>query len=255
MLMAPDLALYEHKNERFEGGMLIVGFPSIGLVSSIAANFIIRNMKLGRVASIISPDFPPYTVIHEGVPSPPVRIYAGERECDGGGERCEQLVITVTEFMPKPELVKPISDKLMDWCKSKGISTIVTLEGINWTTTEEPKIYGVGSTVSSRAMLEKYGVEEMKDGMVSGMSGVLLYEGEIRGMDVICLLGPARANLPDARGSAKLLEIIAKMLPEIKIDIGPLYKEAEEIERQIKTAMEGMNQPKRPTPEESVVYG
>jgi uncharacterized protein len=217
------LILHEYKPDRFENGMVIVGFPSVGLVSSIAANFIIRTMNLERVAGAMSKEFPPYTLVHDGVPSPPVRIYAGERKCNGEGEKCEQLIAIAAEFMPKPEMVKPLSDIIMDWCQHKGIKTIVTLEGINWQSPEEPRIFGVGSTDAARAMLHKYGVEEMKEGMVSGIYGVLLFEGEMRGVDVICLLGPARANFPDARGSAKLLEIVAKMLPELKIDPEPLY--------------------------------
>jgi uncharacterized protein len=253
--MDKDLIIHEYKQGKFEDGLMIVGFPSVGLVSSIAANFIVRTSKLERVAAITSGDFPPYTLIHEGVPSPPVRIYAGERNCDEKGEKCEQLVTVAAEFMPKPEMVQPLAEKLLDYCSDKGIKTIVALEGINWQGTEEPHILGVGSTAATREMLKKYGVEEMKEGMVSGITGVLLYGGELRGIDVICLLGPARVDFPDARGSAKLLEIVAKMLPELKIDPEPLYKEAEEIEQQIRKAMESVNQPKKPTPEESVVYG
>jgi uncharacterized protein len=253
--MASDLSIHEYKSDKFENGMMIVGFPSVGLVSSIAANFIIRTSKLDRVAGIMSSEFPPYTLIHEGVPSPPVRIYAGKRHCKKNGEQCSQIITVAAEFMPKPELVQPLADALLDYAEEKGIKTIISLEGINWQTPDEPKIFGVGSSPASRKMLKKYDVEEMKEGMVSGITGVLLFGGELRGMNVICLLGPARVNFPDARGSAKLLEVVAKMLPEIKIDPEPLYKEAEEIERQIKAAMESVNQPKKPTPEESVVYG
>jgi len=253
--MTSDLNIHEYRTEKFEDGMMIVGFPSVGLVSSIAANFIIRTSKLDRVAGIMSSEFPPYTLVHEGVPSPPVRIYAGQRQCDDKGEQCRQLITVAAEFMPKPEMVQPLANTLLDYAQQKGVKTIVSLEGINWQTPDEPKIFGVGSSAASRALLSRYGVEEMKEGMVSGITGVLLYGGEVRGMDVICLLGPARVNFPDARGSAKLLEIVAKMLPEIKIDPEPLYKEAEEIERQIKAAMESVNQPKKPSLEESVVYG
>ncbi len=253
--MAAEPVLHEYKAGKYDNAMAIVGFPSVGLVSSIAANFIIRTMNLSRVAGVMSDDFPPYTLIHNGVPSPPVRIYAGERKCDGEGEQCQQLVTVAAEFMPLPDMVKPLADSLLDWCQDKGIKTIVALEGINWQTPEEPRIFGVGSTATARNNLKKYGVEEMKEGMVSGISGVMLFEGEIRGLDVMCLLGPARINFPDARGSAKLLEVVAKMLPELKIDPEPLYKEAEEIEKQIRAAMESVNQPKKVSPEESVVYG
>jgi uncharacterized protein len=253
--MVKDLIIHEYKEGRYENAMMIVGFPSVGLVSSIAANFIIRTTGLERVGGVTSPDFPPYTLVHNGMPSPPVRLYAGERRCEEGGEQCRQIVTVAAEFVPRPDLVKPLADILLDFCQAKGIGTIVSLEGINWQNPGEPKILGVGSSENSRRLLEKYGVESMTEGMVSGITGVLLYEGEMKGMDVICLLGPARVNFPDARGSAKLLEVVARMLPELKIDPEPLYKEAEEIERQIKAAMESVNQPKKMSPEESVIYG
>ena len=248
------MTLHEYRTEDYGGAIMVVGFPSAGLVSSIAANFIIRTSELERVAGIMASGFPPFALVHEGVPSPPVRVYAGERRCNDG-EPCQQIVAVAAEFMPRPELVQPLVSRLLDYARAKGISTVVALEGINWPGVEESKILGVGSTNASREMLKKYEVEEMKEGMVSGISGVLLYEGEVRGINVICLLGPARADLPDARGSAKLLEVVARMLPEIKIDPEPLFKEAEEIEKQIRMAMQSVDQPKKPTIEESIVYG
>ena len=194
-----EIYLHEYRSETYSGAMMIVGFPSIGLVSSIAANFIIRTSKLERVAGLMSNSFPPYAFIHKGVPSPPVRIYAGERQCKDG-EQCQQVVTVAAEFMPKPEQVRPLAERLLDYCSEKGIETIVALEGINWPGNEEMEIFGAGSTNESREMLKKYGVEELKEGMVSGISGVLLFEGEVRGINVICLLGPARPNFPDARG-------------------------------------------------------
>ncbi len=246
--------LHEYRDEKYDGALMIVGFPSVGLVSSIAANFIIRTGKLDRVAGITASGFPPFTLVHEGVPSPPVRIYAGERKCDDG-EPCQQIVAVAAEFMPRPDLVQPLVSRLLDYASAKGIKTVVVMEGIDQPGAEEPKILGVGSTNASRDILKKYDIDEMKEGMVSGISGVMLFEGDMRDIDVICLLGPARANFPDARGSAKLLEVIAKMLPEIKIDPEPLFKEAEEIEKQIRMAMQSVEQQKKPTIEESIVYG
>ena len=253
--MADDLVkLHDYRNESYDGSMMIVGFPSVGLVSSIAANFIVRTSNLERVAGITANSFPPFTLVHEGVPSPQVRIYAGDRNCNDG-EPCQQIVTVAAEFMPRSDLILPLVSCILDFATSKGIKTVITMEGIDQTSAEESKIYGVGSTVASREMLKKYEVEEMREGMVSGISGVMLSEGNMRDIDVICMLGPARTNFPDARGSAKLLEIVAKMLPEIKIDPEPLFKEAEEIEKQIRTAMKSVERPNKDSIEESIVYG
>jgi uncharacterized protein len=255
--MSANIVLHEYTDKDFRGAIALVGFPSVGLISSIASSFVVKTLKLERVASMISPDFPPYTLVYEGIPSPPVRIYAGERMCNEEGEQCEQIVVITAEFMPKPDLIKPVVDIILDWCRSKGIETIITLEGMNTgMDPAEAKMLCIASGEKCRSIVENYGLEEMKEGMVSGISGVLLYEADRLGGEVICLLGPAKVNLPDARGAARLLEIVGKMLPELKLDPDPLYKEAEEIERQMKIAMEGMQQPPRPISDaSSMIYG
>jgi uncharacterized protein len=253
--MEEEMFLHEYKDAQITNSMAVIGFPSVGLVSSIAANYIVRTMKLERIATIVSKDFPPYTILHEGIPSPPVRIYAGKRICDGNGEKCEQIVVILSEFMPRPDLIKRLSDIILDWCQKKGIGTIMTLEGINTSDkSQEATTFGVGTTNRMKKMLETYHIAEMKEGMVSGISGVLLSEGDRLNIDVMCLLGPAKGDIPDARGAARLLEIIGEMLPEIKLDPQPLMKEAETIEQEMKTAMESMKQLKKPG-EESNLYG
>jgi uncharacterized protein len=253
--MDEDMFLHEYKDAEIANSMAVIGFPSIGLVSSIAANYIVRTMKLERIATIISKDFPPYTILHDGVPSPPVRIYAGKRVCDMNGEKCEQIVVILSEFMPRIDLIKRLSEIILDWCRKKGIGTIMTLEGINTSdSSQESRIFGVGTTERTKKMLQTYRISEMREGMVSGISGVLLSEGDRLNADVMCLLGPAKADMPDARGAARLLEIIGEMLPEIKLDPQPLMKEAEAIEQEMRTSMESMKQLKKPG-EESYLYG
>ena len=253
--MDEDMFIHEYKDAEIANSMAVIGFPSVGLVSSIAANYIVRTMKLERIATIICKDFPPYTILHDGVPSPPVRIYAGKRICDGNGEKCEQIVVFLSEFMPKPELIKRLSEIILEWCQKKGIETIVTLEGVNTSDApQETRTFGIGTTERTRKLLETYHISEMKEGMVSGISGLLLSEGDRMNIDVMCILGPAKADMPDARGAARLLEIVGEMLPEIKLDAQPLLKEAEAIEQQMKNSLESMKQIKKPS-EESSLYG
>jgi uncharacterized protein len=255
--MSEEIVLHEYTDKDFRGAIALVGFPSVGLISSIASSFIVKTLKLERVASMISPGFPPYTLVYDGVPSPPARIYAGERMCDEEGEQCEQIVVITAEFMPKPELMKPVADIILDWCRSKGIETIITLEGMNTgMDPAEAKMLCIASGEKCRSMVEDYGLDDMKEGMVSGISGVLLYEADRLGRDVMCLLGPAKVDIPDARGAARLLEIVGKMLPELKLDPDPLYREAEEIEQQMKNSMGGIQQGPRPISDaSSMIYG
>ena len=56
--------------------MVIVSFPTPGLVGSLAASYIVRSLKLERVGTFSSDDFVPTAVIYDRVPSPPANITA-----------------------------------------------------------------------------------------------------------------------------------------------------------------------------------
>ncbi len=57
--MVEALYIHEYEKMKFKNALAIVGFPSLGLVSSIATNFIVRTMDLKRIAGLRSPNFPP----------------------------------------------------------------------------------------------------------------------------------------------------------------------------------------------------
>lgn len=254
--MVEALYIHEYEKMKFKNALAIVGFPSLGLVSSIATNFIVRTMDLKRIAGISSPDFPPYSLVQNGFPMPPVRIYAGDRVCDDDGEDCEHLIVITAEFMPKMEMHHPMAKLILDWCQENDIKTILTMEGIAVPDVDKTPIFGIGSTDAMREKIRKYDIEPLNEGMVRGLSGIILYEAAAAGIDVITLLGPARADIPDARGAAMLLEPIKRMLPELKLDIEPLLKEAEEIESKMREAVQGISPPSNTAPaDNSYLYG
>ncbi|MCL2786473.1 MAG: PAC2 family protein [Methanomassiliicoccaceae archaeon] len=226
--------VHEYKDVRWNNTIAILGFPSVGLASSIAANFLARTLELEIIGGISSSEFPPYAVIQGGVPLPPVRVYAGDRNCDvDSGMNCDGLIVVTSEFMPKIEQHHQLAVTFMDWFQKNNVKTVICLEGIPQFDPEESRILGVGSTPAANEIMQRYSIEGLEDSLVRGTSGVMLYEGAMRGMDVLAILAPARVDLPDPRGAAKLMEPLARMLPELKIDPEPLYKEAEEAERRM----------------------
>jgi uncharacterized protein len=120
------------------------------------------------------------------------------------------------------------------------------MEGTHGLNPKKPKTYGVVTTQKMRDILKKYNIEETQEGMITGITGVLLYEGVQMKQDVLCLLAEAHTSYPDSRAAALLVEALDKMLPEIKIDTQPLYKEADEIEQRIRAFLK-QAQPTAPT--------
>src|SRR5512137_1720847 len=102
-----DVQICDFEDVDLEGATVIAGFPSIGLVSTIAANYLIDALNLKQIGCLRSSQFPALSVVHTGEPLSPVRIYAGNH---GRGEK---IVVFVSEFKPKPTLINSIADVIM----------------------------------------------------------------------------------------------------------------------------------------------
>jgi len=243
--MAEDIRIFELKRMDLKGAIVIDGFPSIGLVSSIVANYLIKSLDLEQIGIMDSMYFPTVSLIRGSEPHNPVRIYASPRVGDGDG--IEQVVAFISEFQPPPNLVKAIASTILDWAIEQKCSVLISPEGLvvdredeesEETTALEPggevAVYGVGSTTRARNMLEGHGISTFEEGVITGVAGVLLNEGKRRDFSVLSLLAEAHPDYPDARAAAKIIEAIDKMLLKIDIDAQPLYAEAENVESQIK---------------------
>jgi uncharacterized protein len=236
-----DIAIHEYKKKDLKNALVIVSFPTIGVISSIVANFLISKMKLDRVAAFISEDFYPAAIIRDGVPAPPVQVYAGDHVCGPDG-KCDQIVIITSDLPLDPRAMSPMADKIIEWCSEKQCHLITSIEGINAPEEieDDVNVFHVGSNDEAGKQLEGMNTEALVAGMVSGLAGLLLYKGNINNYAVTCLLAEAHANFPDSRSAAAVLTVLDKMLPQIKMDPEPLLQKAEEIEAQIKKGMQQM---------------
>ncbi len=252
-----DMELIEYKKVDLSNSLLVIAFPTVGLISSIAGHFIIDSLNLEEIGAIVSKEFMPATVIHKSKPSPPVRIYAGEKKCGPDGS-CEQLAVIISEFLPPYNIIKPLADKILQWASEKGCKIVISLEGTHAVgeKIKEFKVFGIGSNTEMKKYLKKYKIEETQEGMITGVTGVLLYEGVLMKRDVICLLSEAHSSYPDSRAAGNLLKKLDVMLPVIKIDPEPLYKEANLIEKNIRKFIE-QSKPTAPSlpPLPSQMYG
>ena len=74
-----DIQICNFEDIDLKGATVIAGFPSIGLVSTIAANYLIDALNLKQIGCVTSSQFPALSVVHTGEPLSPVRIYAGSQ--------------------------------------------------------------------------------------------------------------------------------------------------------------------------------
>jgi uncharacterized protein len=241
-----EITVYEYKKMDIKNAMVVVGFPTVGMVSSIVANFLVTKLDLELIGGIASDELFPAAIVHDGRPAPPIRIYAGDRVCGPKGS-CDQIVVISSEFPIDPVVIGPLADTIIGWCRDRGCKFVTAVEGLQTSLDdEELSVYYVGNTEKAREMLSELPVEPMDNGAIGGVSGVLLYKSFTEDLDVGCLLAEARAEFPDSRSAAAILEVLDEMLPLIDVDTSPLLEQAEEIDKQIKTAMEQVQQVQAP---------
>ncbi len=261
--MPEDIEIYELKRMDIRGATVIDGFPSVGLVSSIVANYLINTLKLTQIGIMDSVYFPTVSLVRDGVPNNPVRIYAGEKVGTGPASM-DQIVVFISEFQPPPNLVKPIASMMIDWAQDQRCKMLVSPEGlvidresveIDESDETDLGVYGIGSTDWMRDELKKNGVNEFTEGVITGVAGVLLNEGKRRDFNVATLLAEAHPDYPDARAAARVMELINKFLLHIDLDVKPLYQEAERIETQLKSIHKQTSETKTPGQHQPSMYG
>jgi uncharacterized protein len=232
--------IIEIEEMNIKGAYVIDGFPSVGLVGSIVANYIAGTMKLRQIAVVDSDHFPTVSLIKGGIPHSPVRIYGGEMS--PGGER---LVVFVSEFQPPPHILKQLGIALMDWVEVHKCKLLISPEGLSKKQTgpktdgQTPnQVVGVGSTPEARELLKNNDIPIFEGGVIIGLSGVLLNEGVNRSFQVITLLSEASTEMPDARAAAAEAIAINKLILNNHLDVKPLLQEAEVIENGLKDMYE-----------------
>jgi len=226
-----EVEICDFEEVDLKGATVIAGFPSIGLVSTIAANYLIDALNLRQIGCVNSSQFPALSVVHTGEPLSPVRIYAGT-EKNG-----EKIVVFVSEFKPKPTLINAISEAIMKWVVKKGCKLLISPEGmvVEGKESEGGQVadaYAIGSTERARRMLTSKKISQFTNGIIAGVSGVLLNLGKQSNFDVISILAEAHPNYPDARAAAASINVMA-LIAEIEINVSPLYEESERIEKQL----------------------
>ena len=231
------------------GALVVSCFPSIGFVSSIVAPYLVDKLDLELVGGVRHPKLPPVCLVQDGKPLPPMRFYSGEPICNM--ERCDKIVLIASEIQVLPELNLPLADTLLDWCTENGVGATMLIDSYAQGIGQQHSIFdddqtdetllGIGSTEVSHQTLEGLGVPLLKQGVVGGITGVMMGESRRRGVDVMAILaesdGEIGGSLPDARAAARIIECLDDLLPAVHLDPEPLLAEAQRIEGEIREMM------------------
>jgi uncharacterized protein len=224
----PKIRIRELKPISLEGGYLIDGFPSVGFTSAIATESMIHTSQFDLAGVIDSENFPAISIVKNGEPNFPTRIFVNNDLKVG---------VFLSYFTLDQSLHKVTAKTMLNWAKKHKIGLIVSSVAIK-SSTEDEEVIGIGSTESARNKIKEAGLKVLDHGIIPGIPGILLNEGSISKQDVVVIIFHTDGNGPDFKSSAQLCMSMSKLIPRASCDIPSLQKEAEKAEIMIKETQE-----------------
>lgn len=215
------------KKTSLKGYTLVEGFPGIGLVGTIAAGYLVERRKMEPIGYLHSREFPPMATIHSGIPYFPARMYRDPKE---------KICVLFAEFIVPANLVNDLATSIVRFAKEQGISEIVSLAGMS-TAVPTGKTYGIASSEKMSRRISEGGVELIKEGITTGVSGVLIATCAAEGFPAMSLLSEARQGYPDPRAAAELLKKFSE-IAGVKVDTKALLEEASQVEDKMRKLLD-----------------
>jgi uncharacterized protein len=224
----PKVRIREIKPIKIDGGYLVDGFPSVGFTEAIATESLIHTAQFDMMGILDSDGFPPVSLIKDGKPNYPTRIFVNES-------------LKVAVFSSYLTIAEPmhriVARTMLSWARKHNISLIISGVAIKSEKVSE-QILAAASTDEAKNKLIEAGFTILTHGTIPGIPGLLLNEGMLNNQNVAVILFNSAGVAPDFKASAQLCLAMSKLIPGVSCDIATLQKEAEKAEKNIKEAEE-----------------
>jgi uncharacterized protein len=207
------------ENTKSKNPILIEGFPGIGLVGSIAGQYIVDQLKLRSIGSIDSRLFPPVAVLLGGLVRMPAQIYEGD-----------EILVVSSDIPIHPAISYDLSRALLDWAQQVNMRELISIAGI-YTMKDQHRVFGAATTDAVREKI-KGKTTLFGMGTLSGISGRIMTECGLRGIPAIALLGETQGVRPDPKAAVDVIEVL-NQLYNWNIDTSKLLEQAERIELEL----------------------
>lgn len=224
MSFLPRIRIKETRPINIEGGYLIDGFPSTGFTSAIATESLIHTSQFKLAGIIDSDSFPPVSIIKNGHPNYPSRIFVND----------ELKVAIFSSYLTLHEsLHRTVARNMLKWAKKHKCYLILSSVAVK-SPTNKNEIIAAASTEAARVKLNEVNIPILDHGTIPGIPGELLNEGALYNQNVIVVLFNAKDISPDFKSSVELCLTMSKLVPGVSCDIKSLQKEAEAVEQEIR---------------------
>ncbi len=218
------------KKIKLNSPVVFAGFPDTGLVGTICINHMIEQMEMHQIAFVDS-EYIMASALYVGKKlRHPFRIYANSK-----GTACA----LICEVPVLARGIRSITNAVLEWCEGVQAQEMAVLGGIAPTNISPlhkgPRsAFVLENTEAGQGKASGDGkVKVPTTAFVVGMGGALLSAFVTSSIKCRGVFVPSLGEAPDPGGAAILLEAVAELFPQARVDTGPLKEEAELIKRQL----------------------
>jgi uncharacterized protein len=210
---------------------VVVGVPETGLVGTIAASYLVEQLKLPEIAYADSDLLPQVVVVHDSEPKEPIRIF-------GKGA----LAIVVSEVPLTAMLSYELAWELARWTKAKqgklvvGVTGIPSQDRVESAGKETPMVLAVTNDAGVRDSIKAIGAKPFDHGIIASTYATLLRRCSSLDVPNLTLLAESYAGFPDPGAAAAALQVLNKLL-QTSVDVKPLLEGAEETRLRLRELM------------------
>ncbi|MBW3016898.1 PAC2 family protein [Candidatus Woesearchaeota archaeon] len=209
--------------------IIIDGFPGLGLVGTIATEFLIEHLQAKEIGRIKGNELPPLVAVHDKKIVRSIGFFYAEKQ--------NLLILHVISGAVGMEW--QLADLLIDQANELKAKEIISLESVGVPAGEEAEktraFYYTNKKTSEKKLADS-GAEPLTEGIIMGVTGALMQRV---GKDIpfSAIFAETHTGLPDSKAAAKLIEVLDKYVG-LDVDPKPLMQSAEKFEQKLKMLLE-----------------
>ena len=197
--------------------IIIQGFPSLGLVSTITTKFLLDHLDTEEIGHIESENIMPLTAIHNSKVVYPITIYYNKK----------YNIVVVQSLTEVAGHEWELADTMLELAKTVSSKEIIVIESLP---SHEQTV-----NLFYYSNKNKLKLKPISEGIVMGTTAALLLRAEK--FPVTCIFAEAHSQMPDSEAAAKVVEFLDNYL-KLKIDYKPLLEAAKKFEANLKQFIE-----------------
>lgn len=238
------------KVKKNQENILLVGFPSNGLVGTFTISYLNYYLKMKQIGEIDHPDLPPTLFVENGEVLAPIRIY-----------QKENLFVIMSDLPFEPDLAYDFAESILDFCKKNKIQKIIIVSGMETLNRDPkaPKVYGLVTHQSLEKILYDNDIAKFLAGSIFGTDAAMISVFRKSNIPALVLYAECHPFFPDPEASVIAISTLAKIL-NIQVDTTDIQKRIERLKIQHRNLMEEtikalqQQQEKQPTSRVPQIY-